>query len=799
MKKQHSKSGVGAKEAFYFQQRRGRLDLRVLGGVDVDALIRNVDIDVLQSHIENITFSNLREEDLRFMTDPHIIKMFRLSQLMIEYLLYAQEQLVGNLNDLALKYGEKKRTLMRKQSEVAELIETSKHLKAEVKLKKQSISTLEEVLKSSGAARYREQARKDEAENRAPANGNILQQATVAAASAQLFYVVGPGGLSIEFTNRGDTSVEQLAREVLEALVPRKMRRKETTIKLVHQGKMLLADKKLEACGIRSGDSIMAVVEGSSMGEERDDEDDEEDDRHFDEKAEGDVWRGRRKKATVLSGSHELEALLRKQQEAMLEMRQGWESALRELTLQQQQQQQQLQQQQQQQQQPQKATLPRGGRGGGGDGDVEFDVMSRMDERWNQLERAMRHQLDEQLTHYEQRLQDVMHSNNKFNTGELEDDNDAGALSSEETEALRRSVTKVVELEEKVKGSDVLVVEMRNAFMKQSQEIADLKTFLAAKKEALEVKEPPKEARIEMPTVVIARATVAAPEPEGLVEEFVAQDDSIVAAESPIKPVLLEEHEAKQQQHIEVVEVEEEVSIVVEKKKEESAPSVIEELEEHEEAQISVAPPLHTQEVTAAEDDAKQDEKTVRVVFPLALNEELASFMPATEKGDAANVSITVAADIGIEDLVFELRKEVSNKISVALARVSLSLNGHLVMLGLDVNESFTPQVAAAKAASGELIIKVGKEGATMTDSQLDDLVMKWQKAHISSKGGDVSPAAVVATAGAVALRRSYDDSGDEAVDHHVHVMRSSLEDAYSGLSDLEGLSDEELAQKVRD
>ena len=59
--------------------------------------------------LENITFCNLREEDLRFVTDQHVVKLFRTAQMTIEYLLYAQEQLSNNVANLAKKYEEKKK------------------------------------------------------------------------------------------------------------------------------------------------------------------------------------------------------------------------------------------------------------------------------------------------------------------------------------------------------------------------------------------------------------------------------------------------------------------------------------------------------------------------------------------------------------------------------------------------------------------------------------------------------------------------------------------------------------------
>ena len=94
---------------FYFQQRRGRLDIRSVAQIDVDRIVRDVDIDLLQIHLENLTFSELKESDLRYLTDPQIIKLFRTSQLMIEYLLFVQDHLSTNLQQLANKYIVKKR------------------------------------------------------------------------------------------------------------------------------------------------------------------------------------------------------------------------------------------------------------------------------------------------------------------------------------------------------------------------------------------------------------------------------------------------------------------------------------------------------------------------------------------------------------------------------------------------------------------------------------------------------------------------------------------------------------------
>lgn len=101
--------GLYGPDGFFFQQRRGHLNLRSVASLNLDKLVREVDIDLLQIHIENITFCNLREEDLRYLTDPQIVKLFRIAQLMLEYLLYSQDKLVENLNSYAQKYAEKKK------------------------------------------------------------------------------------------------------------------------------------------------------------------------------------------------------------------------------------------------------------------------------------------------------------------------------------------------------------------------------------------------------------------------------------------------------------------------------------------------------------------------------------------------------------------------------------------------------------------------------------------------------------------------------------------------------------------
>ena len=64
-------------KSFYFQQRRGTLDLRGISRVDVDKIIREVDIDTLQGYLENITFSDVTGEDLALYSDETFVRLFQ--------------------------------------------------------------------------------------------------------------------------------------------------------------------------------------------------------------------------------------------------------------------------------------------------------------------------------------------------------------------------------------------------------------------------------------------------------------------------------------------------------------------------------------------------------------------------------------------------------------------------------------------------------------------------------------------------------------------------------------------------
>ena len=72
--------------------------------LDLDKIVRDVDLKQLESMLQNLTYAQLDREDMERLGDAHFIKLFRLSQLSIEYLIYTQNYLETLTKSLDLHY-----------------------------------------------------------------------------------------------------------------------------------------------------------------------------------------------------------------------------------------------------------------------------------------------------------------------------------------------------------------------------------------------------------------------------------------------------------------------------------------------------------------------------------------------------------------------------------------------------------------------------------------------------------------------------------------------------------------------
>ncbi|XP_053311342.1 cilium assembly protein DZIP1 isoform X2 [Spea bombifrons] len=141
---------------FKFRSRHESVDWRRIGGIDVDKVANELDFNTLQDNIMNITYCNVENErcpHCKNGLDPILVKLFRLAQLLIEYLLHSQEYLTSCLQTLeqkvqaTLKEKEEIKLKMVKQSEEV------KKLKEECKHRKAMIAT-QQMMITSGANSY---------------------------------------------------------------------------------------------------------------------------------------------------------------------------------------------------------------------------------------------------------------------------------------------------------------------------------------------------------------------------------------------------------------------------------------------------------------------------------------------------------------------------------------------------------------------------------------------------------------------------------------------------------------------
>ncbi|XP_037384685.1 cilium assembly protein DZIP1 isoform X1 [Talpa occidentalis] len=134
----------GPQPFFQFRPRLESVDWRRLSAIDVDKVAGAVDVLTLQENIMNITFCKLEDEKCPHCqsgVDPVLLKLIRLAQLTIEYLLHSQEFLTSQLHGLeerlrlSLAEGEQSKKLLTKQAGEMKL------LKEECKRRKKMIST----------------------------------------------------------------------------------------------------------------------------------------------------------------------------------------------------------------------------------------------------------------------------------------------------------------------------------------------------------------------------------------------------------------------------------------------------------------------------------------------------------------------------------------------------------------------------------------------------------------------------------------------------------------------------------
>ncbi|XP_068180466.1 cilium assembly protein DZIP1-like [Antennarius striatus] len=79
-----------------------RYDLRKIEDVDIDLVMRHVNVDALQEHINAVTYTSVEVVDGHqgcLLSKKSLIKLFQMAQLLIEWLVYCRDNIIKNLKE----------------------------------------------------------------------------------------------------------------------------------------------------------------------------------------------------------------------------------------------------------------------------------------------------------------------------------------------------------------------------------------------------------------------------------------------------------------------------------------------------------------------------------------------------------------------------------------------------------------------------------------------------------------------------------------------------------------------------
>ncbi|KAL5247456.1 hypothetical protein ACHWQZ_G019363 [Mnemiopsis leidyi] len=143
--KENQQKGV----QFQFRKRYRKVDWKLLANVDIEKITRDLDYRALQANIMNVAFCDTKSQDF-LEVDEDFIKLYRLGQYTIEYLLHCQEYLSHGTVELETKL----REAIRFRNEVKEKLEgKQKELtdcKKESRKRKKMIAVYQSMLNTSG-------------------------------------------------------------------------------------------------------------------------------------------------------------------------------------------------------------------------------------------------------------------------------------------------------------------------------------------------------------------------------------------------------------------------------------------------------------------------------------------------------------------------------------------------------------------------------------------------------------------------------------------------------------------------
>ena len=137
-------------DSFIFQQRHGRLNVRAISRIDLSSVIEHVEVEKLHEVLENVAFCNLKKTDLPALSDEMLVKTFRLSQLIIEYLLNRQNHLDMRLETLTEEADTMAEDIQALVQDNRVLADANDAMKRDQKSRKKQLQMYQQLLNARG-------------------------------------------------------------------------------------------------------------------------------------------------------------------------------------------------------------------------------------------------------------------------------------------------------------------------------------------------------------------------------------------------------------------------------------------------------------------------------------------------------------------------------------------------------------------------------------------------------------------------------------------------------------------------
>ncbi|PWU94603.1 hypothetical protein C4B63_25g324 [Trypanosoma cruzi] len=139
-----------AAASFEFVQGSERLDWGVLVAIDLQRLMKDTNVDTLQRIVENIAFARVTRDEAAMFTPEHILHLFTLCQLVIQYLVCSQECLAKINVKLTERLQEMQHRRDSAEAEREKLHEENVILRKEVKAQRRTLLAYEYANSAGG-------------------------------------------------------------------------------------------------------------------------------------------------------------------------------------------------------------------------------------------------------------------------------------------------------------------------------------------------------------------------------------------------------------------------------------------------------------------------------------------------------------------------------------------------------------------------------------------------------------------------------------------------------------------------